>query len=194
MGKRITIIQGHPSPERKHLGHALADSYADGAMISGRHDVRRIEVAQLEFPLLRTAEDWKTGPLPATLQEAQEAMEWAEHLVVIYPLWTGATPALLKGFFEQVLRPGFAFRPKPGGGMGPGLRGKSARVIVTMGMPALLCRLSWHARGIRAFNRGVLGFCGVGPVRTTYIGSVDGNNFNGARWLASVRELGRRAV
>ena len=110
MGKRITIIQGHPSPERKHLGHALVDSYADGAMISGRHDVRRIEVAQLEFPLLRTAEDWKTGPLPATLQEAQEAMEWAEHLVVIYPLWTGATPALLKGFFDRVFLPGVSFR------------------------------------------------------------------------------------
>ena len=31
-----------------------------------------------------------------------------EHLVIVFPLWLGDMPAVLKGFFEQVLRPGFA--------------------------------------------------------------------------------------
>ena len=49
MGKRITIIQGHPDTAARHFGHALADAYAEGAQAVG-HEVRRIEVAQLDYP------------------------------------------------------------------------------------------------------------------------------------------------
>lgn len=193
MGKRITIIQGHPDPARTHLCHFLADTYAESAMAAG-HAVRRIETALLEFSLLRTADDWKTGNLPATLRDSQAAVAWAEHLVVVFPLWTGGAPALLKGFFEHAWRPGFALGPKPGGGLQPLLTGRTARTIVTMGMPGSACRWTWHSWGIRSFNRGLLGMAGIGPARTTYIGGVNTPGFRGADWLAAARELGRRAA
>jgi putative NADPH-quinone reductase len=191
MGKRIAIIQGHPSPEPKHLGHALADAYAESARAAG-HEVRRVDVAQLEFPLLRTADEWKSGALPEGLRDAQAAIAWANHLVVIFPLWTGTMPALLKGFLEHIVRPGFAFRPRPnGGGLAPALTGKSARVIVTMGMPALFFRWTYHSNAVRGLKRSILGFCGIKPIAMTYIGSVDTKSFNGAKWLETMRQLGR---
>jgi putative NADPH-quinone reductase len=192
MEKRIVVIQGHPSPQQTHLGHALADAYAEGAIAAG-HEVRRIEVAQLEFPLLRTADDWKSGALPEGLRDAQAAIGWANHLVLIFPLWTGTMPALLKGFLEQVARPGFAFRGRPDGRRPePALTGKSARVVVTMGMPAFVFRWFYHSYGVRGLRRSILEFCGIKPVRTIYIGMVDDKRFDAKQWLAKLRALGGR--
>ena len=107
MTKRVAIIQGHPDPAGHHLLHALADAYAEGAIAAG-HEVRRIEVAKLEFPLLRTQVDFETGAVPPTLARPQDDMRWAEHWVFLFPLWHGTMPALLKGFLEHIFRPGFA--------------------------------------------------------------------------------------
>ncbi len=94
---RILVIQGHPDPAGGHLGHALADAYAGGAQRAG-HELRRVDIAQLDFPLLRSAADWEHGALPPSLQPAQDAIAWAEHLVMFFPLWMGDMPALLKAF------------------------------------------------------------------------------------------------
>ena len=63
MVRRITVIQGHPDSSSHHLLHAMADAYAESATAAG-HEVRRIEVAKIEFPLLRTQVDFETGDLP----------------------------------------------------------------------------------------------------------------------------------
>ena len=100
MPRRIAIIQGHPDPAGHHLCHALADAYTKGAESAG-HQVHRIEIAQLDFPLLRSAEEFSAASPPASLQPAQDAIAEANHLVIIYPLWVGTMPALLKAFLEQ---------------------------------------------------------------------------------------------
>src|SRR4051812_44338216 len=79
--KKVTILQGHPDPKGGHFGHALADAYARGASEAG-HEVRRIEVARLDFPLLQSQAQWNDGPPPAILREAQSSIAWADHLVV----------------------------------------------------------------------------------------------------------------
>lgn len=106
---RILLIEGHPDPIGSHLCHALADAYAEGAQEEG-HQVRRVHVAKLDFPLLRSQQDWEFGELPESLKQAQEDIAWAQHLVLFFPLWLGDMPALLKGFLEQIARPGFAFK------------------------------------------------------------------------------------
>jgi putative NADPH-quinone reductase len=92
--RRIVLIQGHPDPIIPHLCHALADAYAAGAADAG-HAVRRIEVAGLDFPLLRSQQDWEQGSLPAALTQAQADITWAQHLVFFFPLWLGDMPALV---------------------------------------------------------------------------------------------------
>jgi putative NADPH-quinone reductase len=191
--RRIALIQGHPNPGRAQYGHALADAYLRGATASG-HTVKSIEVAELSFPLLRSQADWGKGTLPPTLQPAQEIIGWADHLVIIFPLWLGTTPALLQAFFEQVLRPSFAFHCSPGGvGIQPALKGKSARVVVTMGMPAFLCRWFFFAPGVSNFRRYVLGSCGIGPIHGTYIGKVEAKDSRAReQWLVKLQKLGSK--
>lgn len=190
---RIAIIQAHPDPIGGHLCHALAEAYADGACEAG-HEVRRIDVAQLDFPLLRSQKDWLEGEVPASLRPAQDAIRWAGHLVFFFPLWLGDMPALLKGFLEQVARRGFAFEPVAGNPLGRKLlTGRSARVVVTMGMPALVYRWIFRAHSLRSLERNILGFVGIGPIHETLVGGVDGLGAAGVgRWLDKMVELGLR--
>lgn len=192
--RRVLIIQGHPDASARHLCHVLAESCAEGALAEG-HEVRTVDVAQLDFPLLRSQHEWEHTPLPAGLQGAQDDIAWAEHLVFFFPLWMGDMPALLKGFLEQVARPGFAFKAEAGKGNNPfnakGLKGRSARVVVTMGMPAAVYRWFFFAHGVRSLERNVLRFAGIAPVRTTLVGMVDRLGEAGVRrWQARLRALG----
>jgi putative NADPH-quinone reductase len=191
MPKRITIIQGHPDPSDQRFGHALAEAYVQGAKEAG-HEVRLIEVAKIDFPLLRSQEEWKSGTLPSSLQEAQDAIGWAEHLVMFFPLWLGTMPALLKAFLEQVLRPGFAFEDSERGKMWKKrLLGKSARIVVTMGMPAFLYRWYFLAHGLKGLERNVLGFVGIAPIKEMLIGMVESSEkMNREKWLPKLRALG----
>ena len=199
MARRIAIIQGHPDPAGHHLLHALADAYADGATRSG-HEVRRTEVAQLDFPLLRTQEEFEAGALPAALVQPQADMRWAEHWVFLFPLWHGTMPALLKGFLEQVFRPGFAmeYAKNPGGSQEPArfpkrlLAGRSARVVVAMGMPVLLYRWYFGAYGIRSFERSMLSFAGIKPIRESFYGLTFADAAKRVRWIEDMRRHGER--
>ena len=189
---RIAVIQGHPDPRGDRYGHALARAYAEGAAAGG-HEVRTIDVAQLEFPLLRTKEEWDHGAAPEEIRAGQDAIGWAGHLVIFYPLWLGTMPALLKGFFEQALRPGFAVgRSGSEASWKRLLAGKSARVVVTMGMPAFVYRWFFRAHGLKSLERNILGFVGIGPIRETLIGTVEASPARRERWLAKLRALGER--
>jgi putative NADPH-quinone reductase len=194
MAKHILIIQGHPDAGARHFGHALADEYAKGGE-DGGHEVKRIEVAQLDFPLLRTKDDFEKGFPPDSIKQAQQAMTWADHLVILYPLWLGSMPALLKAFFEQLFRPGFAFEYQQGGAMPKKLMtGKSARIVVTMGMPAFIYRWIFLAHSLKSLKRNILAFTGIGPIRITLIGNIEGMTDNQRMsWLDEARGLGMLA-
>ena len=193
MTRRIALLQGHPDPAGGRFGHALAGAYERAAREAG-HEVRRIDVARLEFPLLRSAQAWDSPP-PDAIRRAQETMAWAGHLVVLYPLWMGDMPALLKGFLEQALRPGFAFGPAAPGRLPKKLlAGRSARVVVTMGMPALFYKVYYRAHSLKSLQRNILAFCGYSPVRTTLIGMVEGSARTREDWLTKLAVLGRQGA
>jgi len=189
--QRIVLIQGHPDAVSRHLGHALEDAYAQGAEAAG-HEVRRIPVAELDFPLLRSQQAWEEGALPASLVQAQTDIAWAQHLVLFFPLWLGDMPAVLKGFLEQVARPGFAFKADANNTFGKkGLTGRSARVVVTMGMPALIYRWYFRAHSVKNLERNILGFVGISPVNETLIGMVDKLDDVGVKkWTDKLHKLG----
>lgn len=187
---RILLLQGHPDPAGKHFCQALAQAYAEGAA-QGGHEVRTIDVSTLDFPLLRSLANFEKGEPPPAIKAAQDSMLWAEHLVMIFPLWLGAMPALLKGFLEQCLRPGFAFRYQERGFPIRLLKGRSARIVITMGMPGLMYRLWYGAHGLKALRRNILGFVGIAPIRDTVFGAIDAKR--APRMLEAMRALGRQA-
>ena len=104
-------------------------------------------------------------------------------------------PAALKGFFEQTLRPGFAFAAAAKGGLPRKLlRGRSARIVVTMGMPAFFYRWYFRAHSLKSLERNVLAFCGIAPVHASIVGMVEGlDDARRTGWLKRMQELGRAA-
>jgi putative NADPH-quinone reductase len=191
---RILLLQAHPDREARHLAHALAEAYAEGARAGG-HEVRVLELAALDIPLLRSQREREQEPVPPSLAAAQQDIAWAEHLVFLFPLWLGDMPALLKAFLEQVARPGFAFGAGARNAFtAKGLRGRSARLVVTMGMPAFVYRWWFAAHAIRSLRRNVLNFVGITPVRSTLIGGAGAlAPARAERWFEEMRRLGRAA-
>ncbi len=174
MGKKILVIDAHPDPAPGRLVHALAAEYARAAEAGG-HLTQVVRLCELEFPWLRGAAEFAARPT-GVIASQQEHIRWADHLAIIYPLWLGSMPALLKAYLEQVMRPGFAFAQGRGKGLPKKLlAGKSARVVVTMGMPSLFYRLYYRSHSVRSLARNILGFVGFKPVRISLVGNVEGN-------------------
>ncbi|MBL6612943.1 MAG: NAD(P)H-dependent oxidoreductase [Reyranella sp.] len=194
MIRNILILNGHPDPAGTGLCHALASAYEEGATKAG-HSVRRLDVAKLDFGLLHSQAAFEKDAPPTAIAAAQDSIRWANHLVVIFPMWLGDMPALLKAFFEQALRPGFAFTHRASGFPVQHLKGRSARIVVTMGMPVLIYRWYFRAHGLKNLKRNVLKFVGFSPVRDTLVGRVGTRSRASiTRILDDARKLGQQAA
>ncbi len=189
MARAICIIQGHPHGKGGHLCHALADAYDKGATRTGAQ-VSRLDVGRIAPRPLTEPADFATPP-DEPMRAAQAAVAEADHLVIVFPLWLGTMPAALKAFFEQLARAEFALSTAGGRWPKRNLRGRSARIIVTMGMPATAYRVVFGAAGVRSLRNGILWMSGIAPVRTTYIGGVDGLGPKGvSNWLGAIEDMG----
>lgn len=195
MPRHVLVVIGHPDPSPNRLCRALANAYLEGAEQAG-HAVRRVDLATLSFPLLRTMDEFERGSVSDSLNEAAESVVWAEHIVFVFPLWLGTMPALLKAFLEQVMRPGVAFA-YPEGTVGFDktlLQGCSARIVVTMGMPSFFYRFWFLGHGVAGMRRNILNFVGIRPVRETLFGLVaSANDATRAKWIQRMRKLGEGA-
>ncbi len=194
MPKQICLIEGHPDNRPDTLCRALAHSYLDGAKAGG-HKVRKINIATTDVPLLSSAADFLTEP-PEQIREAQALVAAADQVTFIYPLWLGSMPAKLKAFLEQLARNEFLIKQDPKGGWPvKKMKGKSARVIVTMGMPATAYRMLFDKSGVKSLEQGILSLSGFKPVRDTLIGGVGAaDDKERAKWMATVRALGVRGA
>lgn len=192
--RRILLIQGHPDPAGGHLDHALSDCYAEAAQASG-HAVERLTPATMDLPFLRNQAEFSAPTEIPAVRNAQAAIARAEHLVIIYPLWLGTMPAVLKNFFEQALRPGFALDGEKQARAAQLLRGRSARIIITMGMPALAYRWWYGAHSLKSLERNILRFCGIAPVRATLFGMAgQSGKADTRRRFGTVKALGQRGA
>ena len=172
MPRRLLVINGHVDPRPERLCHALCEAYARGGRGAG-HEVRRLDVGALDFPVMRRSADFFAPDVPPAIAAAQQDIAWAEHIVIVYPLWLGSQPALFRAFCEQTFRYGFALAPPGSRQMKGLLRGRSARVVVTMGMPGLAYRAIFGGFGERSLERAILWFSGVRPIRRTLLGTVE---------------------
>jgi NAD(P)H dehydrogenase (quinone) len=190
---RILIICGHP--DRESFSAALSQAYAEAARAAG-HELELLHLGDLVFdPILRRGYR-QLQPLEPDLLRAQAQLSWAQHLVFVYPVWWGGVPALLKGFLDRLLLPGFGFRYRKNSSLWDGLlKGRSARLIATLDTPGWYFRWIWGAPAHRQMRDTVLKFCGIAPVRLSAFaplrGSSDGQR---AKWLHAVRALGRAAA
>ncbi len=191
-GKRILMILG--TPKGNSLCHALADAYSQGARTQG-HVVRQLKLGELSFdPVLRDGYD-QGQILEADLLEAQRHIHWAEHLVFVYPVWWGGLPALLKGFFDRVFLPGFAFRYRGNSQLWDKLlSGRTADLLVTLDTPPWYFRWIYGAPAHRQMTRTILGFAGIKTRRLAEFAPVRPYSEELRQsWLRRAETLGARA-
>lgn len=167
---RTLIILGHP--DKKSLCSALADSYEKGAREKGG-DVMRINLSDLSFNSNLRNGYRLAQNLEPDLVEAQNQIKWANHIVIIFPVWWGSVPALLKGFLDRVLLPGFAFKYREhSSNWDKLLSGKKARLIVTSDSPSWWLYLHYFHPAVNMMKKSVLEFCGVSPVTVMSFDSI----------------------
>lgn len=163
----IYILSGHP--DRDSLSGHIAESYHRAAIEKG-HQVRIQHLGDMTFdPVLHRG--YKAiQALEPDLIQAQENIRWCSHWVIVYPMWWGSLPALLKGFLDRALHPGFAFKYHD---KGPGwdklLKGRSAEIIPTSDAPCFWLRLAYHSSDFRTLRNATLSFCGFSPVKARRI-------------------------
>lgn len=188
---KIFILMGNPDAEQT-LGAELADMYAKEAQGAG-HEVRRVNISDLHFdPILHKG--YKAiQQLEPDLVKVQDDMKWADHFVLIYPLWWAGMPALLKGMWDRLFLPGFAFHFHADGlGWDKLMKGKSARVIITSKNWPLLERVLF-GDFTNEVSRALLSFSGY-KVRLTEIGrSENMSEGQRARWMKKIGSLAQRA-
>jgi putative NADPH-quinone reductase len=188
MGKRILLILGHPSGAS--FCAALAERYVQSAIDAG-HEVRQLRLGELDFdPVLREGYR-QIQALEEALSVAQSDILWAEHLTLVYPIWWGGIPALLKGFFDRVFLPGFAFKYRKGKAFPDKLlTGRTAHLLVTMDTPPWYYRWFYRMPGLHQVRKTTLEFCGIKPLRTLTFGPVLGSSDHQRKaWLRQAQAI-----
>jgi NAD(P)H dehydrogenase (quinone) len=190
--KRIFILLGHPDSGPEPLSRQLADSYEAAARAAG-HDVRRTDLSALQFdPILHKGYRARQE-LEADLLKVQEDMAWCEHFVLFFPNWWGGMPALLKGMWDRMFLPRFAFSMwKNKMGWTALLKGRSARVVITCSNPVILDHLAF-GDFTASIKRSLLSFAGF-SVRITAVGRSERlSEGQKASWLRRISKLARGA-
>ncbi len=188
MSKRVLVIVGHPSTDS--FCAALADSYVETAIGAGQ-DVRALYLGDLCFdPVLHEGYN-RIQPLEPDLIKAQVDITWAEHLVLVFPVWWGGVPALLKGFLDRILLPGFAFSYRKGKAFPEKLLlGRSAYLLVTMDTPPWYYKWVYRMPALHQMRKTTLAFCGIKPVATLTFGPIlDSTAKQRDNWLEQARKL-----
>ncbi|OCA79646.1 NADPH:quinone reductase [Chryseobacterium contaminans] len=189
--KKITIINGHPNKESFNFG--VAEAYKKGAIESGA-EIKEIIIADLNFnPNLQFGYQ-KRMELEPDLLNAWEIILWADHLVWIHPVWWGGMPALMKGFIDRLFLPGFAYKYRENSlWWDKLLKGKTAHIITTIDQPGWYYRLIYGRPSVNQLKKSTLEFCGIKPVKVTYLGIVRTSNEEQRKiWLKKVKSLGQR--
>ncbi len=194
MKKQIAIVQGHVDPRGRQLGRALAGAYAASAEAAGYH-VEVIDVVRLKRPLLgAAAHAERAAPGPA-IRDAQAVIARATHVVIFCPLWLGTMPVLLRDFWSQIFHAAeISSQAGDSRDAAPAHapRRKSARIVMTLGMPAVFYRSYFGTYELKSLERDFLGFCGIGSIRENLVGAVEAQDAQRRdKWLERMRGLGR---
>ncbi len=187
--KKILLINGHPNKDS--FNAALANAYKEGAIEAGA-ELKEIVIAELSFNVSLQFGYQKQQVMEACLIDASEKITWADHLVWIHPVWWGGLPAQLKGFIDRVFLPGFAFKYRENSVWWDKLlKGKTAHIITTLDQPSWYYSLFYGKPSVNQLKKSTLEFCGIAPVKVTYIGIVKKSTKDQRNnWIEKIKKHG----
>lgn len=187
--KQVLVINGHP--DKESFNYALSKAYIKGVSKTDA-TLTQINISELEFnPNLKFGYR-KRIELEPDLINAIDKIKKADHIVWIFPMWWYGYPALMKGFIDRTFLPGIAYQPIEKKPLPEKLlKGKSARLIITSDTPKWYNFLIMKRPAINQFKKGTLQFCGINPVKVTYIATIKNSNSDfRKKWLEKIFLLG----
>jgi NAD(P)H dehydrogenase (quinone) len=126
------IISAHPSE------NSFSNSLVEALVRDSEHndvDVVVRNLYELDFNPVLTADDLgkiKNGETPADVAREQRFLGESDFISLVYPLWWGSFPAILKGYFDRIFTHGFAFKITENGPEAL-LKGKKVFLHTSMG-------------------------------------------------------------
>ncbi|WP_292391491.1 NAD(P)H-dependent oxidoreductase [Methanosarcina sp. UBA5] len=149
---KVLYVYAHPEP--KSFNGALKDT-ALVALREKGHEVKLSDLYAMKFDPILKASDFperknlevfkpffeaihasKTGAFAPDIKEEMEKVKWADLLIFQFPIFFTSMPAIMKGWIDRVLAPGFGFNPVTNSAYDTGLfKGKSAMLVTTTGAP-----------------------------------------------------------
>lgn len=187
--KNILVLDGNP--KSNSFSAFLCNTYECSAREYS--EIRRFCLHQMNFnPSLDCGYD-SIQNLETCLVEFQEAALWADHIVIVSPIWWGGLPAKLKGLFDRTFLPNFSFKyvedsPVPT----QLLKGKTSRIILTMDAP-LEYTEEQAQPVIEQLDKFTLQFCGIEKAEYSLFGSIiSASEEETKNWKCIVSELGAR--
>jgi NAD(P)H dehydrogenase (quinone) len=160
-GNKMKILYVYAHPEPKSFNAALKDT-ALAALKEKGNEVRLSDLYAMNFNPVLNAEDFterkkpdvfkpffeaiqasKNGAFAPDIKEEMEKVKWADLLIFQFPIYFTAMPAVMKGWIDRVLAPGFGFNPITNSAYETGLlKGKSAMIATTTGASK-----EWYSEG-----------------------------------------------
>lgn len=191
MSKRVLILSANP--KKDSFTGKLAETYASSA--KEKHSVKLMHISDLEFNLNLSNGFTEQQAMEDSLKTFQAAIEWCEHLVIFTPIWWGSIPAKFKGLIDRTFLPGFAFQYEKGKTIPKKLlKGKTARIFMTLDTPPWYYFLVQGAPAIKQLKTATLKFVGFKSVKNKMIGPIISSTQSARkRWINEVSKLGYAA-
>ncbi|MBF6058707.1 NAD(P)H-dependent oxidoreductase [Thiomicrorhabdus heinhorstiae] len=185
MNQVTLIFNAHP--DKDSFCNALAQTYFD-ALLAQDKQVQLVHLSELHFspnahhPAIQTE-------LETDLSEIQDAISQAQRIVLVYPIWWGGMPALLKAFLDRVLTPGFAFQYTDQHRSIGLLHDKKIEIINTTDSPSWL--QWWLLRGDKHQQKvNIWGFCGAKISHYQRFGPIfSSTEKQRTKWLQDVKDF-----
>jgi NAD(P)H dehydrogenase (quinone) len=177
--QNVLIILAHPNPES--FNHAISKSIEERLVQEG-HVVRVRDLYQLGFEPLLSLEEWKryesqAGETPEDVKTEQAEIQWANHLILIYPTWWWSPPAMMKGYLDRIFTPVFAFEADVAGIRGK-LQDKKVSIIQTTGAEESFIKENGMDESVRKLmGIGIFGFCGMQVANHQFLMGISGKSY-----------------
>jgi putative NADPH-quinone reductase len=188
MSKRVLVLAANP--KKDSFVSSLAEAYVNSA--KKNHQVELIKISDMAFNIdLPCAYDDESA-LEDSLKSFQAYLAWCDHLVIFTPIWWGSLPAKLKGLIDRTFLPGFAFQYEKGKSIPKKLlKGKTARIVMTMDTPPWYYFLIQGAPAIKQLKVTTLEFVGFHSVKSKMIGPIiSSTKASRAKWINNMSKLG----
>lgn len=141
------IVVGHPAPDS--FCHSIARAYADAVVECGQRCVTR-DLYAIGFDPLLKADERPEAPdfhLSPDVEAELSFVKSSRSITLVYPIWFGMPPAIIKGYVDRVLGAGLGVTAVHDGKQQEVLSGKQLVLLTTSGtsLPWLAEKGLWYS-------------------------------------------------